>query len=313
MTEFAPYRPSILIVDDVLTNVKYLLDALRTDYNVSFELSGKGGIEFAHRFQPDLILLDALMPDMDGFSVCTELRAHAMTSAIPIIFVTSLESPEHEARALDVGASDFMPKPVNLTVLRARMRTQLASKRQGDFLRSLTLADPLTALLNRRAFDETILEEWRRCRDSHVPLSMILADLDHFKAFNDAYGHPAGDECLRAVAGVFREAAQRPRDLVARYGGEEFVILLPEVDLPGAEVIARRVMVGLKRLNLAHGTSDTASRVTVSLGVASIVPGQQAPGILLSAADAFMYQAKNRGRDQFVSGMAPLWTAPLSG
>lgn len=107
MTEFAPYRPSILIVDNVLTNVKYLLDALKTDYNVSFELSGKGGIEFAHRFQPDLILLDALMPDMDGFSVCTELRAHAKTSAIPIIFVTSLESPEHEALALDVGASDL--------------------------------------------------------------------------------------------------------------------------------------------------------------------------------------------------------------
>jgi diguanylate cyclase (GGDEF)-like protein len=198
-----------------------------------------------------------------------------------------------------------MPKPVNLTVLRARMRTQLASKRQGDFLRSLTLADPLTALLNRRAFDETILEEWRRCRASHEPLSMILADLDHFKAFNDAYGHPAGDECLRAVAEVFRKAAQRPQDLVARYGGKNLSSFCRR-STSLLQVVARRVMAGLERLNLVHGASDTASRVTVSLGVASIVPGPQAPGILLSAADAFMYQAKNRGRDQFVSGMAPV-------
>lgn len=304
MIELLPHRPRILIVDDVLANVKYLLDALKTDYKVHFELSGKGGLEFAHRYQPDLILLDAMMPDMDGFSVCTELRAHAETSAIPIIFVTSLESPDDEARALEIGASDFMPKPINLAVLRARVRTQLTLKRQADMLRSLTLADPLTGLLNRRALDETIAKEWRRCGDSQKPLSMILADLDHFKAFNDAYGHPAGDDCLRAVAKVFRQAAQRPQDLVARYGGEEFVILLPEIDLPGAEIVAGRVKCGLKTLNMDHAASDTASRVTASMGVASIVPGLQASEVLLSAADTFLYRAKGQGRDQFVSGMA---------
>ncbi len=282
----------------------YLLDALKTDYQVNFELSGKGGLEFAHRYQPDLILLDAMMPDMDGFSVCTELRAHAETSAIPIIFVTARESPEDEARALEIGASDFMAKPVNLAVLCARVRTQLTLKRHCDMLRSLTLTDPLTGILNRRAFDQTIVKQWRRCGASQKPLSMILADLDHFKAFNDVYGHPAGDDCLRAVAKVFGQAAQRPQDLVARYGGEEFVILLPELDLPGAEIVAGRVILGLKALNMDHAASDTASRVTASLGVASIVPALQAPEILLSTADTFLYRAKDRGRDQFVSGIA---------
>ncbi|MBF8179105.1 diguanylate cyclase [Herminiimonas contaminans] len=297
------HRPRILIVDDVLTNVQYLLDALKEDYQVNFELSGKAGIEFAHQYRPDLILLDAMMPEMDGFSVCAQLRAHAETSAIPIIIVTSLDSPEDEARALEIGASDFMPKSVNLAVLRARVRTQLTMKRQGDMLRSLTLADPLTGLSNRRALDATIAKEWRRCARSQVPLSMILADLDHFKSFNDAYGHPAGDDCLKAVAKVFIQAAQRPQDLVARYGGEEFVILLPEVDLLGAEIVAGGVMVALKTLNMAHAASDTGSRVTTSMGVASIVPGMQAPEILLSTADTFLYRAKNLGRDQFVSGM----------
>lgn len=244
-----------------------------------------------------------MMPEMDGFSVCAQLRAHAETSAIPIIIVTSLDSPEDEARALEIGASDFMPKSVNLAVLRARVRTQLTMKRQGDMLRSLTLADPLTGLSNRRALDATIAKEWRRCARSQVPLSMILADLDHFKSFNDAYGHPAGDDCLKAVAKVFIQAAQRPQDLVARYGGEEFVILLPEVDLLGAEIVAGGVMVALKTLNMAHAASDTGSRVTTSMGVASIVPGMQAPEILLSTADTFLYRAKNLGRDQFVSGM----------
>lgn len=304
MTELLPHRPRVLIIDDVLTNVKYLLDALKAEYQVNFELSGKAGIEFAHRHLPDLILLDAVMPDMDGFSVCAELRAHAETAAIPIIFVTSLESPAYEARALEIGASDFMPKTVNLAVLRARMRTQLAMKRQGDILRSLTLADPLTGLLNRRALDATIAKEWRRCGRSQTHLSMILADLDHFKAFNDAYGHLAGDDCLSAVARVFRQVAPRPQNLVARYGGEEFVILLPEVDLLGAEIVAARVMDDLKTLNMAHAASDTATRVTASMGVASIVPGTQAPDILLSTADTFLYRAKSRGRDQFVSGMA---------
>lgn len=298
------HRPRILIVDGVRTNAQYLLDALKEDYQVHFELSGKAGIEFAHRYQPDLILLDAMMPEMDGFSVCTELRAHAETSAIPIIIVTSLDSPEVEARALEIGASDFMPKSVNLAVLRARVRTQLTMKRQGDMLRLLTLADPLTGLSNRRGLDETIAKEWRRCARSQVPLSMILADLDHFKSFNDAYGHPAGDDCLKAVAKVFIQAAQWPQNLVARYGGEEFVILLPEVNLLGAEIVADGVMVALKTLNMAHAASNAGSRVTTSMGVASIVPGTQAPEILLSTADTFLYRAKDLGRNQFVSGMA---------
>lgn len=194
-----------------------------------------------------------------------------------------------------------MCKPVNIAVLHARLRTQIALKRQGDELRSLARSDPLTALSNRRAFDETLAKEWRRCARNSKPLSLILADLDHFKYFNDHYGHQAGDECLRKVANALMQAARRPQDLVVRLGGEEFAILLPEVDLSGAHIVAHRVQANLHQLFISHTSSPTSDRITASIGVTSIVPQSGAEEVLLANADALMYCAKNAGRNQIVA------------
>lgn len=297
-----PYRARILIVDDVLVNVKYLLDALKHDYDVTYALDGEAGMRAAREQLPDLILLDAMMPRMDGYTVCVNLRADPATAAIPIIFITSLSDPADEARALEVGASDFITKPVNLAVLRARVRTQIAVKRQGDVLRSLSLTDSLTGLANRRAFDEMLHKEWRRGARSGQPVSLILADIDHFKAYNDHYGHQAGDECLRGFGRLLQAVVGRPQDLVARFGGEEFVILLPEIDVGGAEVVAARILAALAAAATPHLGSSTAGHVTASLGVASVLPAGPDASILVGAADGMMYSAKMAGRNRFVSG-----------
>ena len=290
----------ILIVDDAMENIQILHHALQDDYDVLFAMNGAKAIEIAQNQRPDLILLDAVMPEMDGYAVCAALRALPATRDIPIIFVTALKTPEDETRALDAGAADFISKPVNAAVVRARVRTQMTVKRQSDALRALTLTDGLTGVANRRAFDETLDTEWRRCGRALVPVALIMVDIDHFKAFNDEYGHQAGDECLRKVSAAMRRAAARPQDLVARYGGEEFALLLPHQDSPGAEVVARKLLEEVGLLGICHVKSSARNTVTVSMGLASIVPSERFdPATLVKAADALLYRAKAEGRNRY--------------
>lgn len=295
----------ILIVDDAMENVQILHQALQDEHDVLFAMNGAKAIHIAQHQQPDLILLDAMMPDMDGYAVCAALRASAATRDIPIIFVTALKSPEDETRALDAGAADFISKPVNAAVVRARVRTQLTVKRQSDALRELTLTDGLTGVANRRAFDERLGAEWRRCARARVPLALLLVDIDHFKRFNDAYGHQAGDACLQKCADAMRAAARRPQDLVARYGGEEFAILLPHEDLAGAETVAQRVMAGIAALAIPHESSSSGLHITVSMGVTSMTPDETADSAsIITAADALLYEAKAAGRNGYVARAA---------
>ena len=290
----------ILVVDDAMENIQILHAALQEEQEVLFALSGARALELARSQHPDLILVDAMMPDMDGYAVCAALRAAPETRDIPVIFVTALKTPEDETRALDAGAADFITKPVNAAVVRARVRTHLTVKRQADALRAMSLTDPLTGVANRRAFDERLHAEWRRCARAGLPVALILADVDHFKAYNDHYGHQAGDACLVQVAAALRRGAGRTHDLVTRYGGEEFAILLPQLDALGAEGVARRMLEELARLDLAHAASPTAPRLTVSMGIASLVPRDaQGADTLLADADALLYQAKAGGRNQY--------------
>ena len=290
----------ILIVDDAMENVQILHQALQDEHDVLFAMSGEKALHIARHQLPDLILLDAMMPDMDGYAVCAALRASSATAAIPIIFVTALKSPEDETRALDAGAADFITKPVNAAVVRARVRTQLIVKRQSDALRALTLTDGLTGVANRRAFDERLDNEWRRCSRAGAPMALIMVDIDCFKHFNDEYGHLAGDDCLQRVAAAMLRAAARPQDLVARYGGEEFAILLPQLDLAGAEGVARRLLDEVEALAMPHARSSVGPLMTVSMGVASVTPGVNvAPVGLVAAADTLLYEAKAAGRNRF--------------
>jgi diguanylate cyclase (GGDEF)-like protein len=292
----------ILVVDDAMENIQILHQALRDENEVLFALSGEKALEIAHQQLPDLILLDALMPGMDGFSVCAELRRSSAVKDIPVIFVTALTQPEDETRALEAGAADFISKPFNVPVVRARVRTQLTVKRQSDALRELTLTDSLTGVANRRSFNETLDREWRRCARIDAPVAMIMADIDAFKLYNDAYGHQAGDVCLQQVAATMKACASRSTDLVARYGGEEFVILLPEETTAGATVVAQRVLDALHALAVPHAKSPVGPFVTASMGVASIRPGEHNdPNALIRAADALLYRAKAEGRNRFLA------------
>ena len=294
----------ILVVDDAMENIQILHAALQDEHEVLFALDGARALALAQGQRPDLILLDAVMPGMDGYAVLQALRAAPETSDTPVIFVTALSSPEDETRALDAGAADFISKPVNAAVVRARVRTQLTVKRQADTLRALTLTDSLTGVHNRRAFSERIDNEWRRCGRGALPVSLILADIDHFKLYNDHYGHQAGDACLEQTAHAMCRAANRAQDLVARYGGEEFAILLPETDAAGAACVARRVLDELAALGIAHAASPTSPLLTASMGIATLVPDRvQNSASLIRAADALLYQAKAQGRNRYC--MAP--------
>ncbi|MCS0588450.1 diguanylate cyclase domain-containing protein [Massilia norwichensis] len=290
----------ILVVDDAMENIQILHAALQDEHEVLFAMDGPRALEIARKQRPDLILLDAVMPGMDGYAVCRELFASPETADIPVIFVTALKSPEDETRALGAGAADFISKPVNAAVVRARVRTQLTVKRQRDALRALILLDPLTGVANRRAFDERVEMEWRRCGRAQLAVSLLMVDIDHFKLYNDHYGHPAGDATLVQVARAMRNAAGRSQDLVARYGGEEFAILLPQLEEQGATGVARRLMHELEMLDIPHAASPTNQRLTVSIGIAAMVPGEHSqPGDLVQVADALLYQAKADGRNRY--------------
>ena len=298
-------RGRVLVVDDAMENVRVLHQMLKDEHDVVFALDGAKALGIARVQLPDIVLLDAVMPGLDGYAVCAELKKFPETQDIPIIFVTSLNSPEDETRALTGGAVDFISKPINGTVVRARVRTHLTLKRQNDLLRRMTVTDGLTGVANRRCFDETMDTEWRRCERAGLSIALILADIDHFKAFNDHYGHQAGDTCLKAVAGVLGGCVRHPPDLVARYGGEEFVCVLPHETLDGAITVAQRMLDRVRVMDIPHTRSTSADRVTVSLGIAAVTPNRDvAPASLIAAADARLYEAKTAGRNRLSAGMA---------
>ena len=290
----------ILVVDDAMENIQVLHQALQDEHQVLFALSGAKALEIARQQLPDLILLDAMMPGMDGYAVCAALRASNALRDIPVIFVTALSHPEDETRALEAGAVDFISKPYNMAVVRARVRTQLTVKRQRDALRALSLTDSLTGVANRRCFNDTMDKEWRRCARAGLPVALIMADLDFFKQYNQAYGHQAGDACLQQVSAAMQLCSARQPDLLARYGGEEFVVLLPEEQLAGAAAVAQRILDAVRQLALAHERSRVGAHVTLSMGVASMLPtGTNDPSALIRAADARLYRAKASGRDRY--------------
>lgn len=292
-------RARILAIDDTPTNLLALGAALGSTFDLQIATSGAMGLALAMQSAPDLILLDVLMPEMDGYETCRRLKAEPLTRDIPVIFVTALDSPADETFGLEVGAVDFLSKPLNAAVVRARVRTHLTLKHQADQLRAMAFLDGLTGVANRRQFDEALYKEWRACLRTRTPLALVMIDIDHFKQFNDTYGHQAGDSALQAIAKVLKDDMGRPHDLIARYGGEEFVCVLPGTDLAGAQIMAEQLRHAVQALGIIHSASSSASVVTISLGLALIIPTDElTPDRLLAAADAQLYKAKHSGRNR---------------
>jgi len=308
---------SILLVDDDAGAIRLMDRILAEVGTLRFATNGEDALRLAREAPPDLILLDAEMPGMSGFDLLKAVRADWSLCSVPVIVVTSHSEAEFEVSALQLGASDFITKPYRATAVMARVNTQLRVKQLSDELRHAAATDGLTGLANRRFFDEYLAREWRRAGRSGDPLSLLMIDVDHFKLFNDQYGHPRGDACLLKVAEVLTGACRRPADFVARYGGEEFAILLPQTPRAGAQSVAARILNVMQAAGIAHVCSPTAAHVTVSIGIASMdsVHAQRrcsdaddsslcdalpmkATG-LISTADEALYIAKSAGRARY--------------
>ncbi len=323
--------PVILVVDDDQYTRQLLRKVMEKEgYQVVEAANGEQGLEAYKRLKPQLVLLDALMPVMDGFTCCTKLQLLIHENSLngetfadsntvqgaprtPVLIITALDDQESVDRAFAVGASDYVTKPIHLAVLRQRVRrliqqAQLYQRLEiaNQELQRLASLDGLTGVANRRRFDEYLEDEWQRMARDKLPLSLILCDIDFFKKYNDTYGHQAGDACLRRVADALRFCAKRSVDLVARYGGEEFAVILPNTSAAGAALVAEEIRLVVNTLEIAHIQSAVSHHVTLSLGVACMHPTVNISStMLVAAADTALYQAKAAGRNRCFPQISP--------
>jgi len=313
----------VLLVDDQAIVAEALRRMLADEPDIEYHYCSDPvqAINEAVSFKPTVILQDLVMPDVDGLMLLKFFRSNPQVSSVPIIVLSTKEEPKIKSEAFELGASDYLVKfPDKIEVIariRAHSRSFLAQQQRDEAYRALremqkeleaknselerlSSLDGLTGIANRRIFDEFIKREWLRAARDGSSISLILIDIDHFKKFNDGYGHQGGDDCLRKVARTLASTVKRPSDLVARYGGEEFAVVMPGTDREGALKIAEALRSGVDSMNLTHEFSTTADHVTISLGVATMPPsGTTAPEELITKADEALYQAKEAGRNQF--------------
>jgi diguanylate cyclase (GGDEF)-like protein len=294
----APTRPKLLLVDDVRANLLLLAKALGQEYDCRLATDGANALEQAFADPPDLILLDVLMPGLDGYEVCRRLKANPRTRYIPVIFLTNLSDEEDEKVGLEAGAIDYIAKPFRLPIVKARVHNNLELKRRGDLLEELASLDSL-GIPNRRSFDERLATEWNRAKRHGVSLALIWLDTDFFKLYNERYGHPQGDACLRKVISALKAVPRRASDFLARWGGDEFMAILADTSLDEAMNMAEKMRSRVAELAIPHESSKIAPYVTISLGVAARVPGDNDSAAALEKdADDALYRAKDAGRNR---------------
>jgi diguanylate cyclase (GGDEF)-like protein len=339
MNKVMPLQETILIVEDMPTHVEVLLDFLtQANFKVIVANTGQDALQSVREMLPDLILLDVMLPDISGFEVCNLLKKNSNTERIPIIFLTALANTQEKIKGFSLGAVDYVTKPIQYEELLIRINSHLktyyqqrafqeqnekltelnsqleqlehhlversAQLEQANYeLSQLSGVDYLTQIANRRHFEETLIYQWQRLTQAQLPLSLILADIDHFKHYNDDYGHLAGDDCLRQIAQAISRALKRPTDLAARYGGEEFVVILPDTDMKVAMQVAMNIQQLVRELKIIGAPSLKTKEpyVSLSLGIACIIPQvQYSPKQLIQLADEALYEAKKYGRNRFV-------------
>ena len=289
-------RPKLLLVDDVRANLLLLAKALQ-EYDCRLATDGASALERAFADPPDLILLDVLMPGLDGYEVCRRLKADPRTMDIPVIFLTNLSDEKDEKVGLEAGAIDYIAKPFRLPIVKARVRNHLELKRRGDLLEELASLDSL-GIPNRRSFDKRLATEWNRAKRHGTSLALIWLDTDFFKAYNERYGHPQGDACLRKVVSALKAVPRRASDFLARWGGDEFMAILADTSLDEAMNMAEKMRSRVAELAIPHESSKIAPYVTISLGVAARVPGDNDSAAALEKdADDALYRAKDAGRN----------------
>jgi diguanylate cyclase (GGDEF)-like protein len=294
------HKNSLLIVDDDKSNLMVLSHILKADYTVRLASDGASALRIAEKYQPDLILLDIIMPDMDGYQVIVALQNSNNTARIPVIFITGLTNNVHEKRGLELGAVDYINKPFDDMIVKLRVQHQIQIINQMRTIEFLSMMDQLTGIANRRNFDNRLKAEWGRARRGSQSLSLLLVDVDHFKRYNDTYGHQQGDKALCVVARILTQTLRRVTDFAARWGGEEFVVLLPNAEASGGLAIAEliRETAAAEDIPLDNGDS---SKLTVSIGVSAFTPtpsGSITVDEFILRADKALYKAKETGRNK---------------
>jgi diguanylate cyclase (GGDEF)-like protein len=291
-------KNSLLIVDDEKLNLKVLTHILLQDYTLYTAKDGLTAIEYAKEYYPDLILLDIIMPGMDGYEVITELKQIDGVRDIPVIFITGLNNSEDEEKGLALGAVDYINKPFISAVIRLRVKHQMQIINQLRAIERLSMIDQLTNIANRRSFDNRLGVEWYRAVREKTPISMLMIDVDKFKTYNDTYGHQQGDVVLRTIAEVFTNTLKRALDFAARWGGEEFTILLPNVDKDGALIVAEDIRKNVENTEIPCA-NGTFTKVTISVGVNTEEPSHNSSvDTFISGADEALYIAKRTGRNK---------------
>ena len=294
---------TILVVDDQPVIREIMLHVLKPEYQVFTADNGNQALQFCLKHQPDLVIMDVNMPGLNGLETCKRMQADDNLKHIPVLFLTGSDIKVTEQQCWDAGCKDFLIKPVQSTTLKYRVRAQLTMKLQADALREMVYVDGLTGVKNRRFYEHYMKVQIAQADRTGKPFSLILLDVDKFKAFNDNYGHLAGDDCLKTVACTINSTIKRPIDVVARYGGEEFACLLPETDAMGALRVAEKLQHEINELAIAHEGADNHI-VTVSMGIATRLDKKLDELALQTMADDCLYQAKRRGRNTIVQNGA---------
>jgi len=288
----------ILIADDTPYNLK-VLSAILSQQNYQLILAHNGfeTLKLAVTEIPDLILLDIMMPGMDGIEACQHLKQDPNTWDIPIIFLSAKSEDDDIIRGLELGAADYITKPFNPKILLARVKTHLSLRQKTKELQEFAHKDGLTLIANRRRFDHFLETEWKRCLRTQSPLSLVMVDIDFFKNYNDTYGHLQGDEILKLTAKTLEKVVSGTPYLVARYGGEEFAIILSNTPLESAIGIAAKAHFEIANLNIVHKNSKL-KKLTASFGIATLIPTEQTTSKdLINTADTRLFKAKENGRN----------------
>ena len=290
-------KNSILIVDDEAPNIAVLGRLLGGDYTIYAAKDGRTAIAMARKHVPDIILLDIIMPEMDGYAVISQLKAISETKEIPVIFISGLSSGEDEEKGLALDAADYISKPFRNSIVKLRVRNQIKIVNAMRTIEHLSNTDSLTGIANRRRFNERLYLEWNHAIRDGSELSLILADVDHFKRYNDTYGHLKGDAALQIIANALAKTIKRTIDMIARWGGEEFAVLLPQTSLDGALVISEQLRASVE--NQAIPCSTKGRNLTISLGVSSIRPSMCSTiDGFIAKTDQALYKAKDQGRNR---------------
>jgi diguanylate cyclase (GGDEF)-like protein len=289
---------SVLIVDDENSNIMTLTHILNPYYKVYASKTGENAIKAAEKYMPDVVLLDILMPGMDGYTVLAALKESEKTRDIPIIFITGLSDAADEEKGLSLGAADYITKPFSPSIVKLRVKYHIKMVEQLRAIEQLSMYDQLTEISNRRNFDKQVQLEWRRAERDTTPISILVLDIDNFKNYNDTYGHPQGDVALKEIAVALKHVLKRATDFVARWGGEEFVVLLPNTSAKESYETAEKIRQYISEVPIPC-EDGSITKVTVSIGVNTVMLTHESTiAHFISKADKALYTAKNSGRNR---------------